>query len=111
MNSLTPAPRGLGWTVTPFGRLLALALAVISILVSVYVGFRYVGLVDCLKERDSESRERTAAIAQATDLERIADLKLLRAPSGEARQAAVTAREATDRVRSAYPAPDQHPCG
>lgn len=89
----------------------ALGLAVLSLVMVFYVGYRQYDLVNCLAERDGEVRLRTSAIAAATDAERIADLALLRDGTAEARQAAVSARENTDKVRAAYPAPDVKPCG
>ncbi len=104
-------PRGLKWTISSFGRMLSLTLAVASLVVSAYVGYRYVGLVDCLRERDTADQRRTAAIAAATDLERRADLDLIRLPAtAELRAAAVAAREHTDAVRAANPAPEVRPC-
>ncbi len=85
-------------------------LAIASMVVSIYVGYRYVRLIDCLAARDEASAVRTAAIAEATDLERAADLALLRTPGPAARAFAVEAREATDRVRAANPAPREGAC-
>lgn len=104
-------PRGLEWTVAPFGRVLALSLALVSLLISIYVGWRYTGLVDCLSAQDLADQRRTSAIASATDAERAADLALLRNPEDERlRLADIAARENTDRVRSAYPAPAVESC-
>lgn len=108
-------PRGLGWTIAPFGRLLSFTLAVVALCVSMYVGYRYVGLVDCLRERNADNQKRTAAIAAATDSERRADLALLRSsPDARERERlralAVAAREHTDDVRAAHPAPETEPC-
>ena len=112
MSPGSPPPRGLGWTVAPFGRILSFALAVIALSVSVYVGYRYTALVDCLNAQDVADQRRTAAIARATDVERRADLALIRGPaSGELRDAAISARENTDSVRREHPAPDVKPCG
>lgn len=88
--------------------LVAFVLAVSSMVISGYVGYRYMGLVDCLRAASLADQRRTAAIAAATDRERAADLALLR---GEGtKQAAADARSNTDIVRAAYPAPDVKPC-
>jgi hypothetical protein len=114
MSPVTPPPRGLAWVVGPFGRLLSFTLAVAALAVSMYVGYRYVGLVDCLSERDAADQRRTAAIARATDAERAADLALLRGAGtsdvAALRVAATAARENTDAIRRAYPAPRVEPC-
>lgn len=105
-------PRGLGWTVAPTGRVLALLLAVVSLAVSFYVGWRQVRLVDCLKQQAVADQRRTAAIAGATDIERSADLALIKGGPdvAELRRSAIAARENTDRVRARYPAPPPEPC-
>lgn len=108
-------PRGLAWTVSAVGRVVGLALACVSLLVSIYVGYLRIELAGCLNDRDLADRTRTAAIADAHDVERSADLALLRssADAGERerlRAAAIAARIATDGVRAAHPAPDLQPC-
>lgn len=105
-------PRGLEWTLAPIGRILALTLATVSLLVSLYVGYRYTGLVDCLSDQALTAQQRTSALAAATDAEREADLALLRGGLDDPtlQQRAVTAREMTDRVRAAHPAPPVKPC-
>lgn len=116
MRPTDPPPRGLGWTIAPIGRLLSFALAVVALVVSMYVGYRYIGLVDCLSDRDLADQRRTSAIARATDAERRADLDLIRGgalapPERERLRAlAVSARENTDRVRAEYPAPAVESC-
>lgn len=116
MNARTPAPRGLGWADTYPARAVAVGLAIVSILVSLYVGYRYVGLVDCLRDRAAADQRRTAAIAAATDTERRADLALIQGPvaagpsAHELREAAIAARRHTDSVRAANPAPVAVPC-
>lgn len=118
MRPADPPPRGFGWTVAPFGRLLSFALAVVALFVSMYVGYRYIGLVDCLSDRDLADQRRTSAIAAATDAERRIDLALLRvsaragtlAERERLRAQAVAARENTDRVRREYPAPVVKSC-
>lgn len=110
MNS-TP-PRGLEWTINAFGRVLALSLAIISLGASMYIGWRQVELVDCLKAQSDEAQRRTSAIASATDLERTADLALIKGGPNleELRRDAIAARAYTDRVRAAHPAPPVKPC-
>lgn len=105
-------PRGLSWTVAPVGRLLVLSLAMASLLISIYVGYRYTTLVDCLNERDLADQSRTSAIAGATDAEREADLRLLigEGDPEQLRRDSVAAREATSQVRARYPAPAVQPC-
>ena len=94
--------------------LVAFVLAVMSFGVSGYVGYRYVGLVDCLASQALADQQRTAAIAAATDDERRADLDLLRGagtPTAPAlRTAAIAAREHTDQVRREHPAPAVKSC-
>ena len=89
----------------------ALIMAVVSLLVALFVTYRQYALVGCLAERDAEVRARTSAIATATDAERIADLRLLRDGTPAARATAIAARENTDKVRAAHPAPNVDPCG
>lgn len=116
MRPSDPPPRGLGWTIAPFGRVLSFILAVVALMVSMYVGWRYIGLVDCLSDRDLADQRRTAAIARATDAERRADLDLIRGGSlapaerERLRALAVAARENTDRVRAEHPAPVVQSC-
>ncbi len=113
-----PAPRGFRWADRPIGRVIMNMLAVVSLLLSLYVGYRYVGLIDCLRDRAVADGVRTKRIADATDIERRADLALLsgvpasvedpaarRAAGEELRRATVEARQHTDRVRAANPAP------
>lgn len=113
-----PAPRGFRWADRPSGRALMNIFAIVSLLLSLYVGYRYVGLIDCLRDRAVADGVRTKEIADATDVERRADLALLtgvpdnvkdpaeRRAVGEAlRRATVEARQHTDRVRAQNPAP------
>lgn len=101
------APRGLRWADAPTGRIIALALAVISLSLSLYVGYKYVGLINCLKTHATADARRTRAIADATDLERAADRRLLLGAGDLAalRRASLDARAHTDVVRAANPAP------
>lgn len=90
-------------------------LAAAALLVSLYVGYRYTELVDCLNEQSLADQRRTSAIASATDQERKADLALIRGAETvqqqeTLRRTAVLARENTDRVRATYPAPPVTPC-
>lgn len=116
MNARTPPPRGLGWTATWPARALATFLAVISLVVSLYVGYRYVALVDCLRAGAVADQRRTAAIADATDAERAADLALLAGPTpggpdgAELRRVDIAARQHTDAVRAANPPSVVVPC-
>lgn len=105
-------PRGLEWTLAPFGRILALSLAIVSLIVSLYVGYRYTGLVDCLRDQTLSAQQRTSALAAATDAEREADLALLKGGLDliELQRASIAARQNTDKVRAAYPAPPVKPC-
>lgn len=106
-------PRGLRWTITPYGRALTIMIAVVSLVVSMYVGYRYVGLVDCLRDSSLADKQRTAAISAATDAERAADLALIEGSAADGRQLrenSVAARKNTDRVRAANPAPAVEPC-
>jgi hypothetical protein len=88
----------------------AFALAVLSLIAALYIGFRYANLVECMAARSLADQERTAAIAPATDRERAADLKLLESPSSAAREEALAARRATDKVRAEHPVPAVKPC-
>lgn len=94
--------------------IVALPLAVASLVMSGYISYRHSGLTTCLAELALTDQERTAAIAAATDAERRADLALLRgAGTAEVvnlRIAAIVAREHTDRVRAEHPAPPVKPC-
>jgi len=107
-----PAPRGFRWADRPAARAVAMVLAIVSMMVSIYVGYRYVELVDCLRHRDTADQVRTKAIAEATDRERAADLALLSGVGDreQLRQETVAARQNTDNVRRAHPAPDVVPC-
>jgi hypothetical protein len=89
----------------------ALGMALVSLFMAFFVTYRQYSLVSCLAERDAAARIRTAAIAEATDAERIADLRLLRDGTPESRDASISARVNTDLVRAAHPAPDVQPCG
>jgi hypothetical protein len=113
-----PAPRGFRWADQPVGRAIVTVLAILSLVLSLFVGYRYVGLIDCLQDRAVADGERTKRIADATDVERRADLALLmgvpdevtdpaarRAAGKMLLAAAVEARRATDRVRAENPAP------
>lgn len=102
-----PAPRGFRWADQPIGRALVTVLAVLSLSLSLFVGYKYVGLIQCLRDRATADAVRTKAIADATDHERAADRALLmKIGDPEAlRHAALDARAATDRVRAANPAP------
>lgn len=110
-----PAPRGFRWADSPVGRSIVTVLAVVSLALSLYVGYRYVELIDCLQSHAAADAVRTRAIAEATDLERMADRDLLEGPDGpsakgrtgaQLRRDALDARAHTDRVRAANPAPD-----
>lgn len=90
--------------------LIAVILAIAALSLSIYVNARYTGLIQCLAAADEADQRRTSAIAEATDMERIADLTLLRNRTDETRAAAIAARENTDRVRADHPAPAAAPC-
>lgn len=107
-----PAPRGFRWADAPIGRAIVTVFAILSLSLSLYVGYRYVGLINCLRDRAVADGVRTKAISDATDLERRADLALLSAPGhpesrprAELLAEAINARQHTDRVRAANPAP------
>jgi hypothetical protein len=113
-----PAPRGFRWADRPVGRAIVTVLAIVSLLLSLYVGYQYAGLIDCLRDGAVADDIRTKRIADATDVERRADLALLmgvpptvsdpdarRKAADSLRQATIDARQATDRVRAANPAP------
>lgn len=106
-----PAPRGFRWADAPIGRAIMTTFAIMSLLLSLYVGYRYVGLIDCLRDRAVADGVRTKRIADATDLERRADLALLAGPKPggptgrELVAGSLLARQHTDRVRAANPAP------
>lgn len=113
MNVRTPAPPGLRWAASPTGRAIATVLAVLSLIVSLYVGYRYLGLVDCLRMAAAADSERTHALAPVTDAERAAERELLK-PGGPHKaelDEVVRAREAVDEVRRRYPAPEPSACG
>lgn len=104
-------PRGLEWTIAPFGRVLALSLALVSLGLSIFFGFKQNQLIDCLAAQDLADQRRTSAIASATDAERVADLENLLKATAETKQDLIAARRYSDRVRAANPAPDVEPCG
>lgn len=114
-----PAPRGFRWADQPIGRAIMVIMAIISLGLSLFVGYQYVGLIDCLKDQARADAVRTKAIADATDRERAADLALIAGPrpngsdAGELRAESVAARKHTDEVRAANPAPPvgQAACG
>lgn len=105
-----PAPRGFRWADAPAGRAIVTALAVLSLVLSLYVGYRYVGLINCLQARDTQDQQRTRAIAIATDAERVAQLRAVGDPTDGNREMWLSALRETDRVRAAHPAPDVVPC-
>lgn len=86
-------------------------LAIAALLLSLYVGYRYVALIDCLATQGAAGAKRTQAVAAATDAERIAELRLLQNPTAETRAATVTAYEVTAKIRAANPAPPAVSCG
>src|SRR5690349_13384202 len=104
-----PAPRGFRWADQPIGRAIVTVLAIVSLVLSLFVGYRYVGLIDCLRDRAVADGIRTKAISDATDQERRADLALLMGarPGGPTRAellaATIEARQHTDTVRRANP--------
>lgn len=106
-----PAPRGFRWADQPIGRAIMVVMAIISLGLSLFVGYQYVDLIDCLKDQARADAVRTKAIADATDQERAADLALITGPrpggptAAELRAVSVEARKHTDRVRAANPAP------
>lgn len=107
-----PAPRGFRWADAPIGRAIVTVLSVVSLGLSLFVGYQYVDLINCLSDRDRADAVRTRAIADATDGERKADLALLMGPqnggtrtAADLRELSVRARQHTDAVRAANPAP------
>lgn len=105
-----PAPRGFRWADQPIGRAIVTVLAIVSLGLSLFVGYKYVGLIDCLRDRAVADATRTKAIADATDHERQADRALLMGPregatAEQLRATALAARARTDDVRAANPAP------
>lgn len=105
MNAKTPPPRGLRWTDAPAGRAIVTVLALVTLVLTLYLGFRYQRLVDCLRDNAAADARRTAALAVATDAERIADRQLLigGADPIELRKASLEARRVTDEVRASNP--------
>lgn len=86
----------------------AFVMAVISFMVSAYIGYRYIGLVHCLAEQALADQKRTSAISKATDAERQAERALL---SGTGtRELTLKARQHTDEVRARHPAPPARSC-
>lgn len=100
-------PRGLGWLNSPWTRLAAFLLVLVSIGLTLYVGYRYVALADCLRTNDDADSKRTSVIATATDAERKAQRVLIAArtptEAAAARSDALAAYDATDRARAANP--------
>ena len=106
-------PRGFRWLDSFVTRLAVFALVLVSIGLTLYVGYRYVALTDCLQRNDAADSRRTSAIATATNGERTAQRILIAADTpaeaAEARYDVLKAYDATDRVRAANP-PNTRPC-
>lgn len=116
MSSQSAPPRGLGWTDNPTGRGIVTLLSIFTLLLTLFVGYQYVELVDCLNDHAIAAAVRTKKLSDATDAERTADRLLLAgAPTREDREQlrlnALRARENTDAVRRANPPPPEEPCG
>lgn len=113
MNAKTPPPRGLGWSESNAARLVAFGLAFVSIVLSLVVTGRQSSLTDCLRDRDLSDKQRTRAIAMATDAERVAQRRVVAAGPdviASARADWLRAIDHTDAVRRANPAPEVVPC-
>jgi len=117
VNARTPAPPGLKWLGGPVGRVIAMSLAIVALGLSIYVGYRYNTLVDCLKGNDATDSTRTKAIAAATDAERVAETAWLQVDDDDAsttrtaaKQEMLRTRAEVDRVRKANP-PRRQVCG
>lgn len=117
MSPSTPAPRGLAWLGGTAGTVLAYAVAIGSIVLSIFVLNLYQDFADCTAQAQRADGARTAILAPYTDAERAADRRLLLGPeatgqSGAAlREASLRAREETDRARAANPPPSGRICG
>lgn len=102
-------PKGLRWTATATARGFTTLLAVIALLVGVWANVQQVSYVHCVGASQQADAKRTAAIADATDVERRADRALLAGPQPssptiiELRDADTAARAHTDAVRAANP--------
>lgn len=105
-------PRGLRWTATETMKGLTTVIAMVALLGAILVGVQQQVYIHCVGAHQSADAARTAAISDATDLERAADRNLLDGPRPggptilQLRDASVAARAHTDQVRAANP-PDR----
>lgn len=110
----TPAPRWLRWADTSAARAATTMLAIVAIISAILLGVRQQEYISCVANQQQADSVRTAAIAKATDVERIAQRKLIAAtPSSNheaLRQAVLRAYDQTDAARAANPAPPPATC-
>ncbi len=94
------------------GRAVASFLAIVALGISVVVGWKYLDLADCLRDKTTADSKRTSALAGPTDRERAAERALL-APGGDPRvelAETLAAHDAVDRVRRLNPPPAPTGC-
>lgn len=109
-------PRGLRWTDAGLTRALTTVLAILALGLAVLVGYRQQVYITCVADQQRADQQRTAAIARATDVERIADRRLLDGPvtggrsADQLRQDSIAARSATDAIRAENPPPPPGTC-
>lgn len=109
-------PRGLRWTDAGLTRALTTLLAILGLLLAIYVGYRQQVYINCVADQQRADQQRTAAIARATDDERIADRRLLSGPvpggpsAEQLKQGSIAARATTDAVRAENPPPPPGAC-
>lgn len=110
-------PKWLRWANTSGARATTTVIAIVALLISVVLLARLQGYIDCVAESQRRDAQRTAAIAAATDAERVADSALIEGPlpggpdAQQLRANSYAARQVTDRVRAQNPPPSQiNPC-
>lgn len=109
-------PRWLRWADTSGTRAVATIAALVAMGGSGLLFFRLQDVVDCLAAQQRADAQRTAVIAAATDAERRADAALVAGPTpggpdtAELRRLDIEARDHTDQVRAANPAPAVTSC-
>lgn len=111
--SETP-PHWLRWTATATARGVTTIVAIIALVAAVLLGVRQQIYISCVGEQGRAAAVRTAAIAAATDRERVAQRLLIQNvdPNNarELRAAVLDAYDATDRVRADNPPPPAGGC-
>jgi hypothetical protein len=107
-------PRWLSWTNTGTMRGITTVISIIAILAAVVLGVRQQLYISCVGEQGRAAAVRTAAIAAATDRERVAQRLLIQnadpTDAAALRAAVLDAYDVTDRVRAENPPPPPGGC-